>query len=104
MHGSSFSGDGAQWTSLKIDGGMSTNGWMAQDMADILALPVERPDFVETTALGAAMLAGLGGGLFPSLEDAASSMRGPTQRFQPRMDDAERRSRIEGWRAALETV
>ena len=99
-----FSGDGAQWTSLKIDGGMSRNDWMAQDMADILALPVERPDFVETTALGAAMLAGHGAGLFGSLEDAASSMRGPARQFQPQMDNAERQARIEGWRSALESV
>src|SRR3546814_5139246 len=53
-----FSADGVRWERLKIDGGMAANNWMAQDLADILDLPVERPDFVETTALGAAMLAG----------------------------------------------
>src|SRR5690606_14585217 len=52
-----FAGDGASWSLLRIDGGMSANDWMAQDIADILDLPVERPDYVETTALGAAMLA-----------------------------------------------
>ena len=59
-----FARDGAPWAALMIDGGMSANDWMAQDIADVLALPVARPRFVETTALGAAMLAGLGAGLF----------------------------------------
>ena len=57
-----FAADGAAWECLKIDGGMSANDWLAQDLADMLALEVERPDFVETTALGAAMLAGVGRG------------------------------------------
>ncbi|MCB2074908.1 MAG: glycerol kinase GlpK [Novosphingobium sp.] len=99
-----FSGDGAQWTSLRIDGGMSVNDWMAQDMADILALPVERPDFVETTALGAAMLAGYGAGLFGSLQDAAGAMRGATRTFAPQMDTAERQARIDSWKNALAAV
>ena len=51
-----FAADGAPWQALCIDGGMSANVWMAQDIADILALTVERPAFVETTALGAAIL------------------------------------------------
>ena len=54
---------------------MAANDWLAQDLADMLDLEVERPAFVETTALGAAMLAGVGAGLFGSLEEAAA-MRG----------------------------
>ncbi|MEZ5736859.1 MAG: glycerol kinase GlpK [Novosphingobium sp.] len=99
-----FSGDDARWTTLRIDGGMSANDWMAQDMADILTLPVERPDFVETTALGAAMLAGFGAGLFGSLEEAATNMRGATRSFGPQMSNAERQDRIENWRSALAAV
>jgi glycerol kinase len=98
-----FRRDGAAWQSLKIDGGMSANDWLAQDLADMLDLPVERPAFVETTALGAAMLAGVGAGLFGSLEDAAA-MRGEVRRFVPAMADAARAARLEGWRAAVENV
>src|SRR3546814_10518390 len=64
-----FAADGAAWQSLRIDGGMSANDWMAQDLADMLDLPVERPADVETTALGAAMMAGSGAGLFASLDE-----------------------------------
>jgi len=96
-----FAGDGARWTSLRIDGGMSANDWIAQDLADMLDLTVERPAFVETTALGAAMLAGVGAGLFASLEEAASSMRGEVSRFVPRMNDAERSARLALWHRAL---
>lgn len=99
-----FAGDGARWTALRIDGGMSVNDWIAQDLADVLALPVERPDFVETTALGAAMLAGLGAGLFASLEEAALAMRGPARNFAPVMSDQERTTRLDLWRKALATV
>ncbi|MEZ5742353.1 MAG: glycerol kinase GlpK [Sphingomonadaceae bacterium] len=89
-----FAADGAQWDSLKIDGGMSANDWMAQDLADILALPVERPANVETTALGAGMLAGVGAGLFGSLDEAANAMRGAVHRFVQEMADAVRDERI----------
>jgi glycerol kinase len=59
-----FAADGAAWDVLKIDGGMAANDWLAQDLADMLGLPSSGPAFVETTALGAAMLAGVGCGLF----------------------------------------
>jgi glycerol kinase len=99
-----FAGDDARWTSLRIDGGMSANDWIAQDLADILDLPVERPDFVETTALGAAMLAGVGAGLFGSLTEAASAMRGAGRSFVPGMNEATRDGRLELWRKALAAV
>lgn len=95
-----FERDGAAWECLKIDGGMVSNDWLAQDLADILALDVERPAFVETTALGAAMLAGLGCGLFASLEEA-SRMRGPLQRFRPAMEEDVRAARLGVWKDAL---
>jgi glycerol kinase len=95
-----FAADGAAWGTLRIDGGMTANDWVAQDLADMLDLPVERPAFVETTALGAAMLAGVGCGMFGSLEEAAA-MRGPVERFEPNMVAAVRNARLEGWREAL---
>jgi glycerol kinase len=96
-----FEADGAVWKSLRIDGGMSVNDWLAQDIADILRLPVERPANVETTALGAAMLAGLGAGLFASLKDAAKAMRGGITCFEPAMKDDVREERLARWRKAI---
>jgi glycerol kinase len=96
-----FAADGAEWRSLRIDGGMSANDWLAQDLADALAVPVERPHFIETTALGAAMLAGLGSGMFADLGTAAQAMRGAVSDFVPSKDDAWRASRLSRWRQAL---
>ena len=96
-----FAADGARWQSLKVDGGMSANNWMAQDLADILNMPVERPAFVETTALGAAMLAAVGVGMHPDLQAAADAMRGDLDRFEPEMAKAVREDRLGSWRRAL---
>lgn len=63
-----FAADGAGWSVLRLDGGMSANDWLAQDIADVLGIPCERPADVETTARGAAVLAAIGAGLYPSLE------------------------------------
>ena len=98
-----FAADGADWAEVRIDGGMVANDWMAQDLADILAIDVERPHFIETTALGAAMLAGVGCGLYGSLE-AASVMRGPVERFNPAMANPVRQTRLSGWADALKRV
>lgn len=99
-----FAADGAEWRSLRIDGGMSANEWMAQDLADMLALPVERPDFIETTALGAAMLASVGAGLMPGLAAATQSMRGEYKTFSPGKNEAWRAGRRTVWRNALAKV
>ena len=99
-----FAADGAPWGRLRIDGGMSANDWMAQDLADVLALEVERPDMVETTALGAGLLAAVGTGQFASLSDAAASMRGAVRKFDPAMDDAVRDERLFRWDKALRAV
>ncbi|XUU61894.1 glycerol kinase GlpK [Erythrobacter sp. HA6-11] len=96
-----FAADGAAWDSLKIDGGMSANDWMAQDIANMLGLAVERPGFVETTALGTAMLAATGAGLYESLSDAAEAMRGELVRFEPELEQAQREERLTRWRKAL---
>jgi glycerol kinase len=98
-----FAADGAPWGVLKIDGGMASNAWLAQDLANVLKLTVERPGFVETTALGAAMLAGVGCGMFASLEEAAA-MRGAVERFEPAMAPEVREARLAGWAQAVEAV
>jgi glycerol kinase len=95
-----FAADGAPWQALRIDGGMSANNWVAQDMADMLALPVERPADVETTARGAAMLASVGAGLYPTLE-AATAMVPARTRFTPAMTDEDRSRRLAGWRSLV---
>ncbi|MDX2211580.1 MAG: glycerol kinase [Sphingopyxis sp.] len=101
---SAFAADGVDWAELRIDGGMAANDWMAQDLADMLAVPVERPDFVESTALGAAMLAAAGAGLFPSLAKAATAMRGTATRFTPSIGADTRKARLAGWQSALSKV
>lgn len=98
-----FAADGADWAELRIDGGMVANDWMAQDLADMLAIDVERPAFVETTALGAAMLAAVGCGIYASLEEAAS-MRGGVTRFAPTLASETREIRLAGWANALGRV
>jgi glycerol kinase len=98
-----FAADGADWAELRIDGGMVANDWMAQDLADMLAIDVERPAFIETTALGAAMLAAVGCGMYATLEDAAV-MRGGVSRFTPTLTKEARDIRLSGWSAALNRV
>jgi glycerol kinase len=99
-----FAADGISWSKLRVDGGMSANGFLAQDLADLLGLDVERPANVETSALGAAMLAGVGCGLFGSLDDAANAVRGPVARFSPASDPAAREERMEHWARAVAAV
>jgi glycerol kinase len=97
-----FAADGAAWTTLRIDGGMSANDWIAQDLADVLALPVERPADIETTALGAAMLASVGAGIHASLEEACC-MGSSRQTFTPVMDAETRAARVALWQEGLRT-
>ncbi|MFM5884274.1 MAG: glycerol kinase [Novosphingobium sp.] len=94
-----FAADGAAWTALRIDGGMSANDWMAQDLANVLQVSVERPVFVETTALGAAMLAAVGAGIHPDLTAASAAMRGAVEQFEP--GETELIARRAAWNRAL---
>lgn len=88
---------------LRVDGGMAGNDWVMQFLADILATPVERPTITETTALGAAYLAGLGCGLYRNLEEVTAHWE-RNQRFEPDMS-IERRGRLYGgWREAVGRV
>jgi glycerol kinase len=95
-----YAADGSDWQELRIDGGMVANDWMAQDLADMLNITVERPAFIETTALGAAMLAGVGAGLYGSLKEA-SVMRGEVEQFAPKIEPELRAKRLEGWAGAM---
>jgi glycerol kinase len=95
--------DGAAPASLRVDGGMVVNNWFAQCLADTLGLPVERPRFTETTVLGAAALAGLGSGLYPSLEAVAAHWR-RDRLFEPHKDAAAREEGYAGWRDAVARV
>ena len=92
-------GDGAE-TVLRVDGGMVASDWTMQRLADLLAAPVDRPEVKETTALGAAYLAGLASGVFPEPDRFADRWR-LERRFTPAMDEATRRGKLDGWRAAV---
>ena len=87
-------------TRLRVDGGMVANGWLCQHLADVLGIPVERPRVTETTALGAAMLAGVGAGLFADLT-AASAMHAVERVFLPAIDEAERADGRARWAHAV---
>jgi glycerol kinase len=87
-------------TVLRVDGGMTASDVTMQFVADILAAPVDRPAVMETTAVGAAYLAGLAAGLCPDLADFAASWK-RERRFEPRMDDATRERKWAGWRDAV---
>jgi glycerol kinase len=94
---------GAKLGTLRVDGGMVVNDWLCQFLADVLDRPVERPAVVETTALGAAYLAGLAAGVYGSLDAVAGAWR-LERRFEPRMQAAERQRLLEGWRRAVARV
>jgi glycerol kinase len=88
---------------LRVDGGMAANDWLCQFLADMLVMPVERPAVVETTALGAAFLAGLYTGIYPDRAALEAAWR-CERRFEPRME-AEKRERLyAGWRQAVKGV
>jgi glycerol kinase len=88
---------------LKVDGGMVRNDWFCQRLADLTGLPVERPRVTETTALGAAYLAGLGAGVFGGLSDIAGGWA-LERRFEPEMSSAVRNALYEGWEKAVARV
>lgn len=98
--GRAFAADGAPWSVLRLDGGMSANDWIAQDIADVLNIPCERPNDVETTARGAAILAAIGAGHYASLEDARA-MVSPIRIFTPQMGTNIREHRLAQWSRAL---
>lgn len=86
--------------SLRIDGGMAQNDWFAQFLSDILEAPVERPESHETTALGAAYLAGLATGVWNGLDELSEQWEA-AGRFEPAMGGERRDVLLTGWQAAL---
>jgi glycerol kinase len=85
---------------LRVDGGMAANDWLMQFLADVIALPVERPRSTETTALGAALTAGLGAGILESVDAVGRAWRSES-RFVPGMSEAERHRLRAGWADAV---
>ena len=85
---------------LRVDGGMSASDWGMQFLADIIGAPVDRPEVLETTALGAAWLAGMKAGVYPDAEGFAKTWR-LKRRFEPAMDEAARAARYASWRKAV---
>ena len=92
--------DGADLSGLRVDGGMVSNNWLCQFLADTTNLPIERPRYTETTALGAAVLATVGAGLASGFDDATRMWRLERQ-FRPELAPDARRALLEGWRAAV---
>jgi len=94
---------GTRPTTLRVDGGMVVNNWLSQTLSDVLGVCVDRPVVTETTALGAAYLAGLGVGLYASLESIAEQWR-CERGFSPALAEPERQKRYQGWRDAVARV
>ncbi len=90
---------GLNVAALRVDGGAAANDWLMQFQADVTGVPVERPDMVETTALGAAGLAGLALGVWRSPAEFLAGRR--FRRFEPRTDAAARRVSRRGWERAV---
>ncbi len=96
-------GNGAQnegETVLRVDGGMVASDWTMQRLADILDAPVDRPHVLETTALGAAWLAGRTAGVWPDMDAFARAWK-RDRRFEPKMEAEERARKIAAWRDAV---
>ena len=85
---------------LRVDGGMAGNAWLLQTLADVVGVAVERPRVIETTALGAAYLAGLQAGVFRSLDDVRERWARAAE-FTPRMPEPERGRLVRTWESAV---
>jgi glycerol kinase len=88
---------------FKVDGGACQNDLLMQFQADLLGIPVERPRLIETTAFGAAFLAGLATGVWKDRDEIRKAWK-PGKRFEPKMTPAEREAAVAHWRKALETA
>ncbi len=95
--------DGLPVRELRVDGGMTANDWLMGFLADILDLPIVRPAVLETTALGAAYLAGLGAGLYAGLDDVAGRWTADRD-FGPSMPARDRMDLLDAWRRAVEST
>lgn len=90
-------------TTIRVDGGMTANNWLLQFLADILQIRVQRPDCIETTALGVAYLAGLQVGIYQSTDDIAKHWKENAD-FEPKMDKVKQNALMNGWKNAVEKV
>jgi glycerol kinase len=90
-------------TALRVDGGLTVNDWVMQFLADILDVPVERPKVTETTALGAAYLAGLATGFYGSRADIARQWQ-RDKLFRPAMAPERRNALYDGWKQAVARI
>jgi glycerol kinase len=95
--------DGLAPARLRADGGMAANGWVMQFLADLLGIPIERPALTETTALGAAYLAGLGAGFIKSISEAKDLWQADRV-FEPAMPPTDRDRLYAGWQRAVARV
>ena len=95
--------DAVRPTELRVDGGMVVNNWVVQFLADMLKIPVVRPQTVETTALGAAFLAGLQVGVYASLDEISKLWQAEAQ-FKPMMKSVKADGLYAGWREAVARV
>ncbi len=87
-------------SAIRVDGGMAASNWIMQMLSDLIQLPVDRPKNLETTALGAAYLAGMQVGFYPSMDDFAKSWKSEKQ-FNSKMADDYREKKLAGWRDAV---
>jgi glycerol kinase len=93
---------GVSFERLRVDGGASVNNWMMQFQSDVIGVPVERPEVVETTAMGAAGLAGIASGVWRDSAEFHSVRKFTT--FTPRISGEERRSLLKGWNRAVDAA
>jgi len=98
-----MSEDGIKPSIIRVDGGMVANNWFLQFLADVLNIPVERPENVESTVLGAAYLAGVQAGVVDSLADIGTLWQRDVL-FEPAMQVAQRERLLEGWNDAVRRV
>ncbi|MFQ5765857.1 MAG: FGGY family carbohydrate kinase, partial [Rhodospirillales bacterium] len=92
--------DAVSETVLRVDGGMTASDWAMQFLADIIGSPVDRPKVLETTALGAAWLAGMRAGVYPQAEEFARNWA-LERRFEPKLDPATQAVKYAAWRDAV---
>ncbi len=92
---------GSRPQQMKVDGGASANGFLMQFQSDILSIPLVRPVILETTALGAALLAGIGAGVYANKEEAIGMVQ-PDLTFTPHMSEYDRNLALYGWHRAVE--
>ena len=95
--------DGVSPKAVRVDGGMVANDWMCQMLSDVLGISVERPEVTETTALGAAYLAGLQAGIYRDLDHIAENWHLDAS-FEPNIEPGRRQGLLDGWKDAVKRV